>query len=127
MKDTTATALRAIFVLVSVSLCIAIIPTLSLSLLLDLIDGTAYLPGRHTIIAILALAIMLTLRWFVAQAFHDASAGATYDCMKPDPLRERTFARRCPLLCGVGQSSRQLLSCLTVRHDQLAFTRPVTV
>ncbi|CAB3809801.1 hypothetical protein LMG27177_06916 [Paraburkholderia fynbosensis] len=74
MKLTTATALRANIVLLSVSTGIAIIPCLSLDLLFGLPDsGTPTLPFQGGTFAV-ALLIMLLLRWWARRAFDAAVA-----------------------------------------------------
>ena len=72
MKLTNATALRANAVLFCLSTCVAIIPSLILSVLFGLFDDNApLLPYRAATIG-LALLVMLALRWAARRAFDAA-------------------------------------------------------
>ncbi|MFL9984337.1 hypothetical protein [Paraburkholderia sediminicola] len=94
MKLTTTTALRANAVLLCLSTCVAIIPSLILSVLLGLFDDNAPLLPYHGTTIALALLVMLSLRWAARRAF-DAALAAHQVRLLEEPADQASIDAYC--------------------------------
>lgn len=95
MRVTTATALRANFVLFSISIGIAIVPCLSAATLFGLLDNGMPSLSCEGGTFLLASLIMLLLRWYARRAF-DAAVEANKVQLPEEPGLEASIAHDCP-------------------------------
>jgi hypothetical protein len=94
MKLINTTALRANVVLFCLSTCVAIIPSLILSVLFGLFDDNAPLLPYHLATIGLALLVMLSLRWAARRAF-DAALAAHQVRLLEEPADQASIDAYC--------------------------------
>ncbi|CAE6803780.1 MULTISPECIES: hypothetical protein [Paraburkholderia] len=94
MKLTTTTALRANAVLLCLSTCVAIIPSLTLSVLFGLFDDNPPSLPYHGATIALALLVMFSLRWGARRAF-DAALAAHQVRLLDEPADQASIDAYC--------------------------------